>query len=170
MQYNRFALKYPVDTALNVFYCEPDGWAMGKRLPILGKAMCLSIRWKDVVSAGQVIGVHYHYEVVIGASGNNPLVRAFNQRLTKEYSPEFFDAWHLHNSIEVGTFENFLPALFAQRDADSDLRYSVSMNPIEPEKNQQSAQSPELFYHRASGYKSAKDPHAYQASESASFL
>ena len=170
MRYNKFALKYPVDTALSIFYCAPDGWAMGKRLPILGKVMCLSIRFKDVVSDGQVIGVHYHYEVVIGATGNNPLVRAFNRRLTKEYSTEFFDAWHLHNSIEVGTFENFLPALFAQRNSDSGFRYAVDMDPMKAETTQQSAYSRELFDRRVEGYKSANDPHAYQASESASFL
>lgn len=170
MQYKTYALKYPVDTALSIFYCAPDGWAMGKRLPILGNVMCLRIHYKDVVDAGQVVGVHYHYEVVIGASGNNPLVRAFNRRLTKEYSPEFFAAWHLHNTIEVGTFENFLSALFAQSSDGSGFRYAVSMNPMKTEIGQQSAQSPDLFRSRVEGYKSAKDPHAYQAAESASFL
>ena len=80
MQFKTYDLKYPVDTALSIFYCAPDGWAMGKRLPILGNVMCLRIHFKDVVADGQGIGVHYHYEVVIGASGNNPLVRAFNRR------------------------------------------------------------------------------------------
>ena len=27
-----------------------------------------------------------------------------------------FAAWHQHNTIEVATFEHFLPALYAQRD------------------------------------------------------
>ena len=170
MQYNKYALKYPVDTALSIFYCAPDGWAMGKRLPSLGKVMCLRIHFKDVVSAGQVIGVNYHYEVVIGATGNNPFVRAFNRRLTKEYSPEFFAAWHLHNAIEVGTFENFLPALFEQSGGDAVFRYAVEMNPMKTEIDPQSAHSPDLFLSRVEGYKSAKDPHAYQASESKSFL
>ncbi|MEM9938296.1 MAG: hypothetical protein AAF768_05580 [Pseudomonadota bacterium] len=170
MQYKKYELKYPVDTALSIFYCGPDGWAMGKKVPVLGQVMCLRIHFKDVIEAGQIIGVHYHYEVVIGATGNNPIVRAFNRRLTAEYSPEFFAAWHLHNTIEVGTFENFLPALFAQRDSDSGLRYAAGMDPMKTETSQQSACSAELFEERVSGYKAAKDPHAFQNPEAASFF
>lgn len=170
MQFNTYALKYPVDTALSIFYCAPDGWAMGKRLPFLGNVMCLRIHYKDVLSAGQVIGVHYHYEVVIGATGNNPIVRAFNRRLTAEYSPEFFAAWHLHNTIEVGTFENFLPALFAQRDDDSGMSYTRNMNPIATKTSNQTAHAPDLFRKRVEGYKTLKDPHAFQNPKASSFL
>ncbi|MEM9024196.1 MAG: hypothetical protein AAGB22_10665, partial [Bacteroidota bacterium] len=31
MQYNKYDLKYPVDAALTIFYCEKDGWGMGKK-------------------------------------------------------------------------------------------------------------------------------------------
>ena len=170
MQFNTYALKYPVDTALTIFYCASDGWAMGKSLPVLGKVMCLRIHFKDVVVDGNLTGVHYHYEVVIGATGNNPLIRAFYARLTKEYSPEFFAAWHLHNTIEVGTFENFLPVLFAQRQGDTDYRYARDMNPISALAGPQSAQGPDLFRQRVEGFKTAEDPFAYQAPEKSSFV
>ena len=170
MQYKKFGLKYPVDTALSIFYHGPDGWAMGKKIPVLGHVMCLRIHFKDVIEAGEIVGVHYHYEVVIGATGNNPIVRAFNKKLTKEYSPEFFAAWHLHNTIEVGTFENFLPALFLQRDHGLNLHYAKQMNLMSGNTEIQSAAAPALFEERVAGYKSAKDPHAYQAPEAPSFL
>ncbi|MEO0466140.1 MAG: hypothetical protein AAF216_06325 [Pseudomonadota bacterium] len=170
MQYKTYGLKYPVDTELEIFYCGPDGWAMGKAVPILGKVMCLRIHFKDVIQAGHVVGVHYHYEVVIGASGNNPVTRAFNKKLTGEYSPEFFAAWQLHNTIEVGTFENFLPGLYEQRFDISSLHYSKSMNPMAGVGDIQSAQSSALFQERVAGYKIAKDPFTYQEPEKASFI
>lgn len=170
MQYEKYALKYPVDTALDIFYCEPDGWAMGKSLPVLGKVMCLRIHYRDVVEQDRVIGAHYHYEIVVGASGNNPVARAFNRRMTREYSPEFFAAWHLHNTIEVGTFENFLPALFAQRADAANLQYETSMNPIEAVGTSQQPFDPALYAERIRGYTRARDPFAFQDPEGASFL
>ncbi|MEM9706067.1 MAG: hypothetical protein AAF850_08320, partial [Pseudomonadota bacterium] len=116
------------------------------------------------------VGVHYHYEIVIGASGNNPVARALNQKITRDYSPEFFAAWHLHNTIEVGTFENFLPALYDQRSDLSNLHYSRSMNPMADMNNIQSAYSTSLFEERVAGYQNAKDPFKYQDSEEASFI
>ncbi|MEL7190753.1 MAG: hypothetical protein AAGK17_14470, partial [Pseudomonadota bacterium] len=80
MQYKTFGLKYPVNTALDIFYCAHDGWAMGKALPIFGKAMCLRISFKDVVENGRITGVHYHYEVVIGVNGNNVIARALIEK------------------------------------------------------------------------------------------
>lgn len=117
-----------------------------------------------------VIGIHYHYEVVMRASGNNPVTRAFNKKLTAEYSPEFVAAWQLHNTIEVGTFENFLPALYEQRSDLSSLHYSNSMNPMAGVGDVQSAQSTALFQERVAGYKIAKDPFKYQEPEKASFI
>ncbi|MEO0696654.1 MAG: hypothetical protein AAFY84_11190 [Pseudomonadota bacterium] len=170
MQYKTYGLKYPVNTSLKIFYCGPDGWAMGKALPFFGKVMCLRIHFKDVIEAGEIIGVHYHYEVVIGTSGNSPIARALNSKITSDYSPEFFAAWQLHNTIEVGTFENFLPVLFAQRGDLSSLYYARSMNPMIGVGDHQSAQSPSLFDKRLAGYKSTKDPFAYQGAEQASFV
>lgn len=170
MQYETYGMTYPVDAKLKIFYCAADGWAMGKSLPLLGKMMCLRIHFKDLVEDGSIIGVHYHYEVVIGASGNNPIIRALNRKITGDYSPEFFAAWHLHNTIEVGTFENFLPALFEQSHHSSRLRYAPSMDPIAADQTEQSAHAPDLFAERVEGYRSASDPYSHQASEEASFL
>ncbi|MEO0326957.1 MAG: hypothetical protein AAF217_00025 [Pseudomonadota bacterium] len=170
MQFKTYGMKYPVDTALEIFYCGADGWSMGKTVPILGKVMCLRIHFKDVLEAGQVVGVHYHYEVVIGANGSNLVAQAFNKKITQEYSPEFFAAWQLHNTIEVGTFENFLPALYEQRTNLSDLHYSKSMNPIANRAEVQSAYGSRLFDERVAGYKTAKDPFSYQVPEQESFI
>lgn len=165
MQFDTYGLKYPVNTALNIFYCANDGWAMGKAIPILGKAMCLRIHFADIVTDGDIAGVHYHYEVVIGVSGNNPIARALNKKITADYSPEFFSAWHLHNAIEVGTFENFLPALYAQRENTAGLRYTRAMDLMSQRVDAQRAHSDELFTQRVAGFKAAKDPYAYQAAE-----
>lgn len=170
MQYLTYGMKYPVNAQLQIFYCAPGGWAMGKALPVFGKVMCLRIHYKDVVQDGRVIGVHYHYEVVIGANGNNPAARALNRNITKAYSPEFFAAWQLHNAIEVGTFENFLPPLYAQRDSLSDLVYSKSMDPMAGHTEARFAHDPSLFQSRIEGYKSAKNAFAFQQSEQPSFL
>ena len=170
MQYKTYGLKYPVDTGLKIFYCGPDGWAMGRALPIVGKVMCLRIHFKDVQTDAGQIGVHYHYEVVIGASGNDPVSKALNKKITGEYSPEFFAAWQLHNTIEVGTFENFLPALYAQRDDLSGLTYARSMNPMAGVDEVQSAHAPDLFEDRVNGFRRAKNAFAYQRPEAPSFL
>lgn len=170
MRYKTYGLKYQVNTALSIFYCDADGWAMGKALPIFGKVMCLRISFKDVIKDGEIAGVHYHYEVVIGASGDDFVSRALNRKITQEYSPEFFAAWHLHNTIEVGTFENFLPSLYEQRGDPLNLRYARAMDPMAGADRSQSAQGPELFADRVAQYKAAKDPFAVQAPESPSFL
>lgn len=170
MQFNTYGLKYPVDTALDIFYCAPDGWAMGKKIPFFGKAMCLRIHYKDVVEKGEILGVHYHYEVVIGVNGTSPIAKRLNRKITHSYAPEFFAAWHLHNTIEVGTFENFLPALFSQNRDGSALRYSTSMDPMSSINSAQSAHAPELFRVRVEGYKATDDPFGHQSPERASFL
>lgn len=170
MQFNTYGLKYPVDTQLDIFYCAPDGWAMGKKIPLFGKAMCLRIHYKDVVENGENLGVHYHYEVVIGVNGTSPIAKRLNRKITQSYAPEFFDAWRLHNTIEVGVFENFLPALFSQNRAGSDLQYSASMDPMSSASGAQSAHNPELFRDRVDGYKATHNPFGYQCPEQASFL
>ncbi|MEM1196272.1 MAG: hypothetical protein AAGH57_09235 [Pseudomonadota bacterium] len=170
MQFATYGLKYPVNTALQIFYCARDGWAMGKSVPILGKAMCLRISFKDVVKDGRTVGVHYHYEVVIGVDGDNPIARALNRKITGSYSPEFFDAWHLHNTIEVGTFENFLAPLYAQREDPRGLRYARAMDPMAGDESTQTAFDPELFERRVEEYKRAQSPVRLQAAGGASFL
>ena len=170
MQYDRYGWKYPVDNKLKVFYVGPDGWAMGKALPLIGPVMILRINFKDVFKDGQHVGVHYQYEIVIGATGDNPVARFINKRITGAFGPEFFAAWHRHNVIEVGTFENFLPALFAQRDDLSTLEYARDMKPDLPSPASQQGHDKALFEKRLSGYRNTKTPHQYQQYQSASFL
>ncbi len=169
MQYETYQWKYPVNKKLSIFYCQPDGWAMGKKIPFFGEAMVLRIHFKDVVEHGKVIGVHYHYEIVIGVTGNNFLAKTLNNLLTKELSTEFFEAWHLHNTIEVGTFENFLPSLYAQRESPN-FNYTQSMNTAPPIQNNQSGYSEQLFNERLEGYKTSNNPFNYQKYTATSFL
>ncbi len=168
MQYDRFGWKYPVDSQLKIFYVGDDGWAMGKVLPLIGPVMMLRIHFKDVVEDGQHIGAHYHYEVVIGATGNNPVSRFINNRISGKFGPEFFAAWQRHNVIEVGTFENFLPALFAQDQ--STLEYAPDMNPNLPPPETQQGHDLPLFESRRKGYLETDAPHRFQQYEEVSFL
>ena len=170
MQYKKYGLKYPVDKELEVFYCQPDGWAMGKKLPLLGEVVVLRVHFKDAIEGDEVIGVHYHYEVVIGLSGKDPVSRFINRKLTADIGPEFFEAWHLHNAIEVGTFENFLPALYAQKSNTGSLRYSKSMNPALTTKAKQTGHNEELFKSRVEGYRACENPYDYQEYNKPSFL
>ncbi len=170
MQYDVYGWKYPVDTALEVFYVAGDGWAMGKVLPFLGPVMVLRIHFKDVFDGDQHIGVHYHYEVVIGASGNGPVSRFVNKRLTASFGPEFFSAWHRHNVIEVGTFENFLPALFSQRGVSDGPTYRPHMNPVTSAEPQPAGFDKSFFERRLAAYRDSPDPFVTQAFRSTSFL
>lgn len=170
MQYLKYGWKYPVNNQLKIYYCESDGWAMGKELPILGKMMMLRIHYKDVVEGNKILGVHYHYEIVIGASGNSLVSRLVNKKVGSHFSTEFFEAWHLHNAIEVGTFENFLPALYAQKENLSGLEYSKCMNPIKEDDSSQSGYDRGLFEERVQGYRKAANVHDYQAWNRPAFL
>ena len=168
MQYAKYGWKYPVNNKLKVFYCNDDGWAMGRQVPFLGKVMVLRIHFKDVIEEGNCVGVQYHYEIVIGVSGNGPVARFVNNRLKSNFSPEFFEAWQTHNVIEVGTFENFLPALFSQRANGNQLNYEKAMD--DAPKGAQSGYDPKLFEERLSGYKETEDPHQYQGFGNPTFL
>ncbi len=105
----------------------------------------------------------------MGVSGNNFLAKTINKLLTKELSTDFFEAWHLHNTIEVGTFENFLPALYEQREIGN-YSYLKSMNSHKVSDNNQTGFSKDLFEVRFNGYKNASNPFSYQAYEKGSFL
>ena len=170
MQYDTYGWKYPVDTTLNIFYVGDDGWAMGRTMPFFGPVMMLRIHFRDVEENGTVIGVHYHYEVVIGVSAPNPVGRFINARISSHFGPEFFEAWHRHNVIEVGVFENFLPPLFDQRSDPSNLVYHRDMDPKPADPAQQFGQSKSLFDERVAGYRTATKPHAYQGFDKPTFL
>ena len=170
MQYDVYGWKYPVDTKLKIFYVGDDGWAMGKTAPLFGPVMMLRIHFRDVIEGGQCLGVHYHYEVVIGASGMNPFAKMLNKKISKNFGPEFFAAWHRHNVIEVGVFENFLPALFEQREDPSTIEYRLQMAPNLPEPSGQKGHSLELFQQRLEGFKVNSNPYSYQGFGQASFV
>ena len=169
MQYSKYGWKYPVNNKLKIFYCSSDGWAMGKQIPVLGEVMVLRIHFKDVDEGGVQVGVQYHYEIVIGVTSNNPIGRLVNGRIKKHFSPEFFEAWQTHNVIEVGTFENFLPALFAQRAQGNDLSYEREMNKA-PSPADQLGYDRALFDERIEGYKQTDNPHSYQGYSNLTFL
>ncbi|MEM6380326.1 MAG: hypothetical protein AAF705_19210, partial [Bacteroidota bacterium] len=48
MQYNKYGFKYPVNQELEIFYCENDGWGMGKKIPLIGTMIFLRISFKDI--------------------------------------------------------------------------------------------------------------------------
>lgn len=169
MDVPRHGLRFPVDNRLGLFYVGDDGWAMGLQKPVIGRLMVLRIHFRDHVVEGRHLGVHYHYEVVVGTGLGGPLGRFINARLGAHFGEAFFEAWHTHNTIEVGTFENFLPVLHAQRDRPEGLHYAPDMAPTLPAEAQ-TAHDPALFERRVAGYRATDDAFAYQASEAASFL
>ncbi|MEO0412488.1 MAG: hypothetical protein AAF221_11695 [Pseudomonadota bacterium] len=170
MQYDVHGWKYPVDTALKVFYVAEDGWAMGKALPLIGPVMMLRIHFCDVYDAGVHLGAHYHYEVVIGASGNDIVSQKINKKITAQYAPEFFAAWQRHNVIEVGTFENFLAPLYEQHQRGKPLEYTPDMNAAAFPDVPQTGFDRSLFDRRLAGYRQTHQPSKYQRFDQASFL
>ena len=91
-----------------------------------------------------------------------------NARLSSEFGPEFFEAWQRHNVIEVGTFENYLPVLFAQRDDLSNLSFSSAQDPAP--QGIQKGHDRSLFDTRVAGLAKATDPYEFQAYDKPSFL
>mgnify|MGYP001793292495 FL=1 len=82
----------------------------------------------------------------------------------------FWDAWLTHNTIEVGVFENFLPALFEQRYDMDNLTYSRTMNPIMESPSELKGFDKELFEERVNGYEQSTNAFEYQAGAQKSFL
>ncbi|MEL6484631.1 MAG: hypothetical protein AAFP96_07270, partial [Bacteroidota bacterium] len=170
MQYNIYDQKYPVDQALTIFYCEKDGWCMGKNIPLIGPMMSLRISFKDVYEGNQIIGVHYHYEVVAGSYKQNFIAQKITKKVVGNFGTEFWDAWLTHNAIEVGVFENFLPPLFEQRHDLNHLTYSRNMNPVSESPADLEGFDKGLFEERVKGYAESKNAFAYQAGKQKSFL
>ncbi|MEL6569615.1 MAG: hypothetical protein AAFQ22_14465 [Pseudomonadota bacterium] len=169
MQYEVYGWDYPVNTELTVAYVGDDGWAMGRILPLFGPAMMLRIHFRDVVQGGTHLGVHYHYEIVIGVRGKDPLSRFVNRRITHSFGPQFFEAWHMHNVIEVGTFERFLPVLYAQRDVGTELRYTRH-HPTISLTAAQVGHDADLVAQRVAAFTRSDDPMATLAYDKRTFL
>ncbi len=164
MQYDKYDFKYPVDQELEIFYREDDGWGMGKKIPLLGTMIFLRISYKDVYTDGKLMGVHYHYEVVAGTHKQNIIAKAINNKIVGGYTTEFWQAWITHNTIEVGVFENFLPALYNQRNDLDNLQYSKRMNPItqDMESQVQKGFDKNLLEERLKGYEQSDNAFDYQ--------
>lgn len=169
MQFQTYGWDYPVNTELTVAYVGDDGWAMGRILPVFGPAIMLRIHFRDVVQDDAHLGVHYHYEIVIGLRGNDPVSRFINRRITHSFGPQFFEAWHTHNVIEVGTFEHFLPALYAQRDAGTELRY-VPHHPNISQTTAQVGHDADLVAQRVAAFTRSDDPMSTLAYDKQTFL
>ena len=169
MQYDRYGWKYPVDTKVKIFYVGPDGWSMGKVLPGFCPVMMLRIHFKDVEETDGTQGVHYHYEVVIGTSKQGRFAKHVNNVISKRFGPDFFEAWHRHNVIEVGTFENFLPNIYAQRHQKTP-EFRISMDSAANYAEQDHGFDRALFETRMDGYRSARNPSEYQAYDEQTFI
>ncbi|MEM9077769.1 MAG: hypothetical protein AAGC43_12045 [Bacteroidota bacterium] len=170
MQFTKYELKYPVDQELTIFYHKQDGWGMGKKVPLIGPMMSLRISFKDVYEDGKVIGVHYHYEVVAGSHKQNIFAKKITEKIVGNFGSEFWEAWLTHNTIEVGVFENFLPALFQQRHDLDNLTYSKNMNTAPKGPNTQNGFSKLLFEERVMGYSQSKNAFDYQGVTEKSIL
>ncbi|MEL7004824.1 MAG: hypothetical protein AAFN93_19110, partial [Bacteroidota bacterium] len=170
MQYEKYHFKYPVDQELNILYHEQDGWCMAKTVPFIGPMMSLRISFKDVYEGDKIIGVHYHYEVVAGSHKRNFLAKSITKKIIGNFGTEFWEAWLTHNTIEVGVFENFLPALFEQRHDLNNLTYSKNMNKITESHGEQIGFSRTLFEERVKGYKASVNAFDYQRGTENSFL
>ncbi|MEM9328889.1 MAG: hypothetical protein AAGA85_24710 [Bacteroidota bacterium] len=170
MQYEKYGTKFPVDQALEIFYHESDGWCMGKNIPLIGPMMVLRISFKDVFEDGKIIGVHYHYEVVAGSHKQNFLAKKITHKIVGNFGPDFWEAWLTHNAIEVGVFENFLPALYEQRHDLTNLSYSRDMNPMVSGTQDQQGFDKALFDERVKGYKESTNGFSYQQGTEKSFL
>lgn len=109
MQYLKYGWKYPVNDKLKIFYCNSDGWAMGKEIPVLGQVMVLRIHFNDVIEDGIQLGVQYHYEIVIGVTGNNAIARLVNGRIKKASRPSFLRPGKLITSSKSVLSKTFYP-------------------------------------------------------------
>ncbi len=169
MQYEAYGWDYPVNSELTVAYLGDDGWAMGRSLPLFGPVMMLRIHFRDVVQRGTHLGVHYHYEIVIGAGGRDPVSRFINRQITHSFGPQFFQAWQTHNVVEVGTFEHFLPQLYEQRHAGTALHYAPSAARIS-EAAPQACRDSDLVAQRVAAFTGSDDPMAILAFDKPTFL
>ncbi|MEO1625676.1 MAG: hypothetical protein AAFV25_11015, partial [Bacteroidota bacterium] len=99
-----------------------------------------------------------------GTNKQHFVAKAINKRIVGGYSAEFWDAWITHNTIEVGVFENFLPALFTQRNDVDNLQYAKSMNPITPDMTAQTQKGfdKNLLEERLKGYEQSDNAFEYQ--------
>jgi len=170
MQYEKHHLKYPVDQALTIYYHEKDGWCMGKEIPFVGPMMSLRISFKDVYEGDQIIGVHYHYEVVAGSHKRNFIAKKITNKIVGNFGKEFWEAWLTHNAIEVGVFENFLPVLFEQRHDLNNLNYSKNMNPMSENSEEQHGFDKELFEARVKGYQASTNAFEFHGGTQQSLL
>ena len=75
----------------------------------------------------------------------------------------------MHNVIEVGTFERFLPVLYAQRDAGTELRYTRH-HPTISLTAAQVGHDADLVAQRVAAFTRSDDPMATLAYDKRTFL
>merc|ERR1712217_456781 len=91
----------------------------------------------------------------MGAGYSSFLKRILNGQAQKTFSEPLFKAWHRHNTIEVGTFENFLPSLWKQRDPTDHFKTltfdAQTMNAASSYPQEQMPADATLFHERVPG-------------------
>jgi len=161
MDSEKYGYKYLMDSSLNIIELEQDqGLFMGQDFPIFGPMVRARICWKQLPG-----GVMYHYEIAVGlnehAGYSSFLKRILNGQAQKTFSEPLFKAWHRHNTIEVGTFENFLPSLWKQRDPTDHFKTltfdALTMNAASSYPQQQMPADATLFHERVKLYQESND-------------
>ncbi|MSU92053.1 hypothetical protein GE300_21110 [Rhodobacteraceae bacterium 2CG4] len=72
--------------------------------------------------------------------------------------------------LRIGSVENVLPALFAQKEDLSSLEYARDMNPDLPSPATQQGHDKAVFERRLDGYRASDRPYKVQQYENASFM
>ena len=173
MSFDKYERKYLVDDATTCWYLRNGtfgGQGMGVNLPFGSWILSSRICWEDVKDGEIDVGVHYHYEMTIGIANKlfgkwiNPILK-----YKKGISEEWYREWNRHNVIEVGTFENFLPRLYDQRDilvnkpvSEWIMEYDAKTD--DAAKNlpiQNESHDPSLVDSRMDGYMKSDDTHQH---------
>lgn len=151
--------KFPVNSTMAVWLLEGGdcgGQGMGKVVPFLGPMIRTRIFWHDTPE-----GVLYQYEMVMGQHNAGPLSNLIRSKIAAGFTAEMIRSWNRHNSIEVGTFENFLPAIWEQRETVRSggvpVYDAATMNGAKGLPAQVGGASVDLFDRRVQEYKDCVD-------------
>jgi hypothetical protein len=117
MDSRKYGYKFLLSSEVEIFsLCDEvkgGGMCFGGKNCLIGHEFTARICLRD-----EPEGVVYHYEIAAGLatntwSGPKCIPNKANSKVKENFYPELFAAWHQHNTIEVSTFEHFLPALYA---------------------------------------------------------
>jgi len=161
MSADKYGYKYLVDSKSSIKELdEEQGLLMGADAPIFGPVMRGRICWKELPE-----GIMYHYELAIGLNnqrGCSSCIKALlNNRVKRTFNEPLIRAWRRHNTIEAGTFENFLPSLWKQRDPTDHFKIltydAKSMNAAASYPRAQLPADPALYEKRVKAYQECED-------------